>query len=131
MTGTFAPIGVPSALAGRVRSPRSFTPSDIGIARSLTAAVLVYCAGRGFQVDAAAVGAAVLAAGAAWAGAAWGAGAAWAGALASAVAVSTPASAGTVISRTSARRAIGFLPWMPSRGETTGGGRGYRTCPGS
>src|SRR4051794_15327593 len=50
MTGTFAPIGVPSALAGRVRSPRSFTPSDIGMARSLMVVVCVYCAGRGCQV---------------------------------------------------------------------------------
>ena len=41
-TGTLAPIGVPSALAGSVRSPRSFTPSDIGIARSLTTVVSAY-----------------------------------------------------------------------------------------
>ena len=55
ITGTFAPIGVPSALAGRVRSPRSFTPSDIGMARSLMVVVCVYCSGRGFQVLALAV----------------------------------------------------------------------------
>src|SRR4051812_16081586 len=55
MTGTFAPIGVPSALAGNVRSPRSFTPSDIGMARSLMVVVCVYCAGRGCQVLAVAV----------------------------------------------------------------------------
>src|ERR1700710_1942513 len=55
ITGTLAPIGVPSALAGRVRSPRSVTPSDIGMARSLMVVVWVYCSGRGFQVLAAVV----------------------------------------------------------------------------
>src|SRR6059058_3499449 len=54
-TGTLVATGVPSALAGRVRSARSLTPSDIGIARSLTVVVPGYCSGRGFQVLAGAV----------------------------------------------------------------------------
>src|ERR1700712_4348284 len=46
-TGSLAAIALPSASAGRVRSPRSFPPSDIVIAMSLVVTVLEYCAGRG------------------------------------------------------------------------------------
>src|ERR1700710_2406524 len=46
-TGNLAAMALPSASAGRVRSPRSFTPSDIVIAMSLVVTVFEYCSRRG------------------------------------------------------------------------------------
>src|SRR6478735_8197464 len=98
MTGTLAPMGVPSALAGRVRSPRSFTPSDMGMARSLLTEVCVYCAGRGCQV---------------WAAAAAGAVAASAGVTrASGPATRAPATAGATSRRANECDDIWILPWV-------------------
>ena len=49
ITGSGVVTTDPSARAGRTRSPRSTTPSSIGIARSLVVTVAGYCSGRGFQ----------------------------------------------------------------------------------
>src|SRR6476661_7352782 len=108
MTGTLAPMGVPSALAGRVRSPRSFTPSDIGMARSLVTEVWVYCSGRGCQVlVAAATVATVLGTVAASAGVARGSG----------PATRAPATAGATSRRASERDDIWILPGSVGRNE--------------
>ena len=101
-TGTLAPIALPSASAGRVRSPRSFTPSDIGIARSLVTAGLGVLLGPGLPARRGRRGALERA----HARGGWSAGAAWAGAAVSAVAVSIAASAGALTSRMSGRRAM-------------------------
>src|ERR1700710_1014179 len=101
ITGTLVPIGVPSALAGRVRSPRSFTPSDIGMARSLVVLVWVYCSGRGFQgLDAAGVVAA------------------WAGMTASGAVRRAPVVTAVSSTRTSGRGDI----WVPPLDRPVSGG---------
>ncbi len=49
ITGSGRVTTEPSARVGRTRSPRSTTPSSMGIARSVVVAVPGYCSGRGFQ----------------------------------------------------------------------------------
>src|SRR4051794_25229017 len=49
ITGSGRVTTEPSARTGRTRSPRSTTPSSIGIARSVLVVVAAYCAGRGVQ----------------------------------------------------------------------------------
>src|SRR3954447_11900133 len=96
-TGTLVPMGVPSALAGRVRSARSLTPSDIGMARSLIVVVPGYCSGRGFHTLAGAAVVVVLVPAVV---------AARAGAIASGAATRAEPAASVVASRTSGRSDI-------------------------
>src|SRR4051794_1568715 len=97
-TGTLVPMGVPSALAGSVRSARSLTPSDIGMARSLIVVVPGYCSGRGFHALAGVAVVLVLMLVLVPAVVA-----AWAGAMASGAATRAEPAASVVASRTSGR----------------------------
>src|SRR4051794_34279018 len=99
-TGTLVPMGVPSALAGSVRSARSLTPSDIGMARSLIVVVPGYCSGRGFHALAGVAVVLVLVLMLVLVPAVV---AAWAGAMASGAATRAEPAASVVASRTSGR----------------------------